>query len=122
MVIATSRIDGALQGIYGISDTSTGVACRFIISTNDISNCTLGAIVLRTRAVQATVISCTGTSNTAGFLVTNGAYCKVNSATTLTGTTECTVDTTDTTLATMRGLSPKAFPAVASPYGTALVE
>ena len=48
-----------------------------------------------------------GTSNTTGLSVSRGAEVRIGSSSTLTGTTEISIDGSTTTLATMRAASPK---------------
>lgn len=111
-VISASRLDTGATGIFGIFETS-GVGIRFIVDTVDISNFTTSAITLTTRAVSASARLVTGTTNGAGIVLTAGAAIQVSASTTLTGTTEVSVDGTGTTLAAMRGAVP---PLVSGPY------
>jgi hypothetical protein len=68
------------------------------------------------------LIGVSGSSNTVGIALAKGAKAGVDSTSTITATTEVTLDGSATTLALMRAASPKVLPAVASPYGTAIFE
>ncbi len=68
------------------------------------------------------VATLTGSSNTLVFGLSQGVHLKVDSASTITGTTEISVDGVTSTLAGMRALTPKAFPAAPNAYGTVCFE
>jgi hypothetical protein len=61
-------------------------------------------------------------TNTAWISVAKGASVQIAASATAQGTTEISVDGTTTTLAAMRALSPKAFPATPNVYGTVVYE
>lgn len=120
--IVSVRIDGSAIGIQNVPNASIAGMSAIAVNFVDISNSTGTAISLGSPFVHAIVSGATGTSNLVGISLVRGASLGISAASTLTGTTEVSVDGTSTTLATMRALSPKAYPATASPYGTRLYE
>lgn len=109
--IINSRIDCNSTGATGIkssagSATGGNVPFSLGVSSTDISNCAT-AISLRNPLAAGTISAVTGSSNTVGMSLTTGSKLKVDATTTLTGTTEVSIDGTTTTLATMRAASPK---------------
>lgn len=98
------KIDAVTPG------SRVGVRCsppgQMRIINSDISNCGTAVSMLE----PLTYIECsglTGTGNTTAISVAKGAALQVNSGSTITGTTELSVDGTATTLAVMRAQSPK---------------
>lgn len=90
----------------------------FTSSADDFSNC--GVAVYAAGMVQGTLLTATGTSNTTAVKVENGAAVQISSTTTLTGTTEISVDGTASTLAALRAATPKVL---SNPnYGTKVYE
>lgn len=69
----------------------------------------------------ANVSSCAITATTGITLIT-GSRAQINSASTITATTELSVEGVTSTLATMRGNSPKIFPTTANVYGSYVYE
>jgi hypothetical protein len=59
---------------------------------------------------------------TTGVSCITGGMCQVLSTTTITATTELSVDGVTSTLATMRATSPKIFPLTPNPYGSYIYE
>lgn len=124
IIISNTRIDGGLVAsssgiVLGVSTTLAPAGCSFITTNVDISNC-VTAISLNTPLSQGHLLSCTGTGNTSGIVLNQGAKLKVAAAVTLTGTSEVVLDgAAATTLATMRAASPKL---VTNTYGTLIYE
>lgn len=116
--VTWSRIDcnsvGSSEGlVVGSTYVSGGSGAlraqgRMALGGVDISNCTTairceGSVAMR--GPVASIIS--GTGNTTGTLVQLGGNVMFASTTTLTGTTEISLEGTATTLAALRALSPK---------------
>ena len=123
VLISSTKIDGtghaSAVGILVSQVSSLGMPqVALSLSTTDISNC-LTAISLSVPAATGILISCTGTTNTTGILLSQGAKLKVASGVTLTGVTEVSLDAAPTDLATMRGASPKLL---TNTYGTLIFE
>lgn len=117
-----NRIDGSAVGILCAPTNQGWQPFAIGISFADISNCTTAAISLECPISMASVGGSSGTGNAIGIKITKGANIQVASNVTLTGTVEVQVDGTNTDLGTMRALNPKAYPAVASPFGTRFYE
>lgn len=91
----------------------------FLLSTVSVSNCTTGLrFHFPTMAASASTV--TGTGNTTAIDASMGAVIRINSATTITGGTEISVDGTAFTLAALRALVPKAIKDAS--YGSGVFE
>lgn len=74
------------------------------LQTVSISNCGTG---IQARGARLQLIDVTGTTNTVAIAVEKGGYVLINTGTTITGTSEITLDGTAYTLAALRALVPK---------------
>lgn len=101
--------------IIGVTNTA---ASGMSVQSCDISGYTTAAIRLSGRHTFI-LSSVTGSSNTVGLELNRGSLVNINSATTLTGTTEISMDSATSTLATMRAASPKL---ITNTYGTIFYE
>lgn len=118
--ISGCRFDGCATGIttsvgvsQGHNSTSVGLqAC-------DISNSTGAAINLTNCNQTAWLGTMTGTGNLVGLSLAKGARIQIDAASTLTGTTEISLDGVSQTLAAMRAASPKLL---TNTYGTIVYE
>lgn len=111
-ITASSRVG------YGLIN-STNSTSHFSITACDISNCSKAIDILEGGYINLLgVVS--GTGNTIGISATTGAAVKISSTTTLTGTTEISIDGIAQTLATMRAQVPKVLED--SNYGTKVYE
>lgn len=118
-----NTIDGSATGISFIASVSNGSPSVALSSTSmKIDNCTTAAVDLAGPKSNAFFSVVVGTGNAIGMRLRWGAKVGVTSATTLTGTIEVEVDGTESDLAEMRALTPKAYPEVASPFGTGFFE
>lgn len=101
-------IDGSATGIAFVESVNTGLG-QITFGTNGmkISNCTVSGITLQGAAVSGALKTVSGTGNLVGLKVSRGAVCVIASDTTLTGTTEITVDGVTTSLTALRGATPK---------------
>lgn len=99
----TCSAAGTGIGVNGASNLLNGVSLTVVAS--DISGCA-AAINIR-GSVSADLTTVTGTGNTTALSVNQGARLRINAATTLTGTTEISIDGTTMTLAALRALTPK---------------
>lgn len=113
LILTSLKIDGTGGGTTtGINMAPVGSSLAqpggsFVCTNVDISNCTT-AITMSGRNSLGWLVSCTGTGNTNGIVLAQGAALKVAAAVTLTGTAEVALDgAAATTLANMRAASPK---------------
>jgi len=116
------RVDGNNKsGSIGVraagSATQTYVPA-LTMNGMDISNCASAAVSL-TNLCQLGASALTGTGNAIGLSLNKGARIQVSSSSTITGTTEVSIDGTTSTLATMRAASPKL---IKTDYGTIFYE
>ncbi len=124
VLLQGSRItDVSSQAIRIKSNNSAGTrsapACFVTLSGVNISNCGTAVETSGLAFVDNSPGVAIGTGNTTAWSMISGARVQVHASTTLTGTTEVNVDGTTTTLATMRGNSPKI---VSSPYFSIMYE
>lgn len=116
---SNSRWTGNAIGIRGTATTATGMMpTTFGITTCDLSTNTT-AIALTEAGQWAYMGTVTGTGNTTGLSVARGARAVIGSGTTLTGTTEISLDGASQTLAAMRAASPKLL---TNTYGSIVYE
>lgn len=121
--IVQNRITGSAFGISMVASQSNGgVLAALGININDISNCTTAAIDLESPKASVFTNSLSGTGNTIAVKLTWGAHFQLSANSTITGTTEASVDGNTASFATIRALTPIVYPAVASPYGTAIFQ
>lgn len=115
--ITTSRWTGCGTGInVGNGNSSTGVGPSTVSAQAcDISSCTVGVSVSTFGFFQASATAVTGTANTTALSLTAGGRAKIGSGTTMTGTTEVSIDGVSNDYATMRAASPKL---ITNTYGT----
>lgn len=116
------KINGSANGLKAQGTSSGGVVAAIGMGTSDVSSCTTAGIILDGPLSTGIFGTITGSSNAIGWSFSHGAKAQIASGSSMTGTTEVSVDGTSTTLATMRGNSPKAYPSTASVYGTAFFE
>ena len=113
-LVNTSFVSNCLVGIT-IQD---GAGC---VLSAEISNCTT-AIIARNRANVSNGSTggagLYGSGNTTAIQCDTGAMIRVLAASNITGTNEISVDGVTSTLATMRGNTPKVFPLTSNPYGS----
>lgn len=114
---------GNSRGVYISSDNSAAspqpVVSNATLSACDISNC-VSAIHASGQALVRLTGTITGTGNTTALALTRGAEAQVSSASTITGTTEVSLDGAATTLAVMRAQTPKVLHN--ADYGTKVYE
>jgi hypothetical protein len=103
--------------------TSNGHEALFslAISSSSVSNCKT-VVGAGARGVSVEAVSASGTGNATVYNATKGGRIKVDSASTMTGTTEISVDAVTETLTNMRANSPKTFPTSANIYGSLVFE
>lgn len=114
VILTSVKIDGSGNGgtTVGINMMPVGSSLAqpggsFVANNLDISNCTT-AIQMQGRNSIGWLVTCTGSGNTTGISLAQGAALKVAAAVTLTGATEVQLDgAAGTTLAAMRAASPK---------------
>jgi hypothetical protein len=102
-------IDGAVTGIScPTSSSGTGTPSLAMYgAAGQIDNCTTG-VNLSGSCLTATLGGVwAGTGNTTAIAVSNGAAVQLSSSSTITGTTELSVDGTGYTIAAMRAATPK---------------
>lgn len=116
-VMQGAVIDCNSAGGNGIDNNSTNGGTTIRIVNSSISNC---STALKLVGHEAALVGVTGSGSTTGMNITRGAKLAVDATSTLTGTTEATIDGTTTTLAAMRALTPKAITGVQ--YGSAFFE
>lgn len=115
------RIASAPKGIVATETASQGLGnTTFGVTNSDISNCSTAGIVLTGAYSSAYLTNVSGSGNTIGLDISRGAKAAVSSSTTLTGTTEVSIDGSSSDWATMRAASPKIIKD--SDYGTAFYE
>ena len=118
LTLSGTTITGAGQGVrYRLADNSLGNG--FVNATGLAINSSSGAALDFTGPILLQAGTVTGTGNTVGWSLGQGTKMKVGSASTLTGTTEISLDGTSYTLSTMRGNSPKL---ISSTYFTVMWE
>ncbi len=105
--------------------SSIGNPVSAAMSTSSFTNCATciaasGPLSHSTIAGFTAVVS--GSGNTLVFSATQGAKIRCPATFTVTGTTEISVDGVASTLAAMRALTPKVFPAVPNAYGSYVYE
>lgn len=119
-ILDSLHIDGGnVANTRGIGYDTPGTACGHNLSKLRINNCAYGVWV-PTAGTHLYIQQTSGTGNTIGVNLTKGATCQIDATTTLTGTTEISVDGVATSLATMRAASPKVVRN--SDYGTMVYE
>lgn len=107
--VTNSRLTGQGGSAVGITSptaSANGQSLRVAVSTSDISSYAT-AIQARSNLTYVGMASVTGTGNTTGLLANDGARIKIDAASTITGTTEIQLQSTTSSLATMRAASPK---------------
>ena len=104
----------------GVLMTSARAGSLFTTPSLFFSGCT--NCVTATTTTLIMLGNCSGTGNTNGIVITKGGRVQIGSTATLGATTEISVDGVTSTLATMRGNSPKIFPLTPNPYGTYVYE
>jgi hypothetical protein len=118
-------IENFATGVRVGSGTSVSTGAGLAM-TNSASckNCTVGIDVSGKGAVAYfnSPQYIVHTNNTTWLSVSKGASATISSITPTGSSTEISVDGTTTTLAAMRALSPKAFPATPNAYGTVVYE
>lgn len=120
--IVNSRITGSTTGVSAVESSISGLgATTFALNAFDISNCTT-AIIMTGAFIGCFLTAVSGTTNTTAINITRGAKCCVSANTTLTGTTEVSIDGVGTTLAAMRALVPPVYPAAPTTLGTAFYQ
>ncbi len=112
ILIQGSRVSStSSQAVRIISNNATGSrsapAVMISLSGASISNCGTAISASGLAFVDASVGLVIGTGNTNGITLTHGARMQVSAGSTVTGTTEVSIDGTTTTLAAMRAASPK---------------
>ncbi len=110
-------ITGAVRGIR-MGPMSVGAAGTMSISNaTNISNCSAAGIDMSGPHILTNATSgiIAGTSNLVGIALALGARFQIQANTTITGTTEVTIDGVSSDLATMRAASPKL---ITNTYGT----
>lgn len=110
---------GVSSFLGATSSATSGVTniAASILSTS-IDNCSTGVAAARRAIFQATGV--TGATNTVGWAANLGGEIQIDTNSTLTGTTEISIDGTGTTLAAMRALTPKVITGVQ--YGSTVYE
>lgn len=102
------RIDGSATGISSVESSSAGLGnTTFALSGADISNCTVAGITLQSPLVGAYLTNVAGSSNLVGVKMSRGAVAEISSGTSITGTTEATIDGNSTTWVAMRAATRK---------------
>lgn len=118
--LTIARIDGCFLGAGTNFNWTGGEAGFIILSTVDVSNSSVaGVSLIGLGAGYGNLTGVTGTGNAIGLSIEIGASVKIDSTSTLTGTTEVSLDGTATTLAAMRAASPKI---VSNAYGSKFYE
>lgn len=117
-----SIFDGQDTAVLGFFSTNSSEA-PFIVNINgcSISNyATVFDIGSRGALVSLTAVS--GTGNTTVISVTKGGRVRIDSTSTITGTTQISVDGVTETFTNMRANSPKTFPTTPNIYGSLVFE
>jgi hypothetical protein len=133
--LSLSTSGGTLDGVHidgGGAANTHGVYCATSSSFSGnttlggggigkavINNCVYG-VYLQGPGIAGIIQQTSGTGNTTGISLSQGAKCRVDSTATITGTTEVSVDGAATTLATMRAATPKLIKD--ADYGTMIYE
>lgn len=108
---------GSTKGISAGFNSSGQNASGMSIVTSDISGYGTGIELVGRH--QFLLTSATGTGNTTALSISKGAAANVATGTTMTGTTEVSIDGTTSAYATMRAASPKL---ITNTYGTIFYE
>lgn len=111
----------SVKGIYNGGDIFAVGVNTGILQTNacDISNCPI-AIYNEGPLSAVKVIATSGTGNTLAISCVQGSKLKLSANSSITGSTELSVDGSTSTIATMRSASPKTT--VPNNYGTLIFE
>lgn len=106
--INNCRFDSCGYAIRSVESSSSGLGTvSFGLLGVDISNSTTAGVSLQGAFTSVFLSNTSGSSNAIGLQISRGAKAVVASNTTLTGTTEVSIDGTSSDLATMRAASPK---------------
>jgi hypothetical protein len=118
-VLASSGTAATVTGVsinnyrLGLSASTGG---RITAAYTDLSNCLTGAAIATGIGTAMDLEYVTGTANTVGISV-DGCSALINSSTTVTGTTELSIDGVAGTYTALRAATPTALPTTASPKG-----
>ncbi len=118
-----AKISQASSNTYESCTTGLAVTAHSFVNSINASmftSCTTAILTTGHSVIfGATVL---GSGNTTIMSIATGSRVQVGSASTITGTTEISLDGVTTTLTAMRALSPKVFPATPNAYGTYVYE
>lgn len=124
LIVQSANIDcesAGGAGVFALEPSNAGagsVIFNAALGNSSISNCA-NAVNLATINSTAVLHTVSGTGNTNAILVKKGAAVRLTADSTLTGTTEITMESTTSTIAAMRAASPKL---VTNTYGTIVYE